>query len=231
MSSSRAIRRAARRRVVQLVAEALIGGPVVGFWDSGTTRSRARASRGPRSSVAFKSHHQLGELRAAQGLRDTALIYVIRVSARRCDLGGALLPRAHALADGRVRVRPTVRRLCRSVTAKLAPAPIDYRVARMVDAVLHGSNHVHHWMRVPWKAHYEPFVAGKRFWLRSAPNVGAAWTIPRSARARLAVLRVSAVGRGRRYGLGSARLVSLGDPELAAPGSPFEGMPFVFDQR
>ncbi len=21
-------------------------------------------------------------------------------------------------------------------------------------------------MRVPWKAHYEPFVAGKRFWLR-----------------------------------------------------------------
>jgi len=54
----------------------------------------------------------------------------------------------------------------RAVVAKVAPPSIGYRVDRMVEAVLYGSKDVHHWMRVPWKSHYEPFVAGRRFWLR-----------------------------------------------------------------
>ena len=150
--------------VVQLVAE-LIGGPVVGFWDSGHDEI-AREGLDRRSEFrCFKSHHQLGELRAAQGLRDTALIYVIR-DPRDVAISAAHYFRVTRWPSIAAAFCPTLRRLYRSVTAKVAPAPIGYRVARMVDAVLYGSNHVHHWMRVPWKAHYEPFVAGRRFWLR-----------------------------------------------------------------
>ena len=63
--------------VVQLVAE-LIGGPVVGFGDSAHDEIAREGLERPSEFRCFKSHHQLGELRAAQGLRDTALIYVIR---------------------------------------------------------------------------------------------------------------------------------------------------------
>jgi sulfotransferase family protein len=150
--------------VVQLVAE-LIGSPVVGFWGSGHDEI-AREGLERRSEFrCFKSHHQLGELRAAQGLRDTALIYVIR-DPRDVAISAAhyfCVPRWPSVAAV---FCPTLRRLYRGVASTIAPTPIGYRVARMVETVLYGSNYVHPWMRVPWKFHYEPFVAGKRFWLR-----------------------------------------------------------------
>lgn len=149
---------------VQLVAE-LIGGPVVGFWESGHDEIAREGLERSSEFRCFKSHHQLGELRAAQCLHDTAVIYVIR-DPRDVAISAAHYFRVTRWPSVATLFCPRLRRLYRSVTAKVAPASMDYRVDRMVDAVLHGSKHIHYWMRVPWKAHYEPFVAGKRFWLR-----------------------------------------------------------------
>ena len=150
--------------VVQLVAE-LIGGPVVGFWESGHDEIAREGLERSSEFRCFKSHHQLGELRSAQCLRDTALIYVIR-DPRDVAISAAHYFRVTRWPSLAGVFCPTLKRLYRSVATKVAPASMGYRVDRMVDAVLYGSKHIHHWMRVPWKAHYEPFVAGKRFWLR-----------------------------------------------------------------
>jgi hypothetical protein len=150
--------------VVQLVAE-LIGGPVVGFWNSAHDEIAREGLERPSEFRCFKSHHQLCELRSAQSRCDTALIYVIR-DPRDVAISAAHYFRVTRWPTVGAAFCPTLRRFYRSVAAKVAPASFGYRVDRMVDAVLYGSRHVHHWMRVPWKAHYEPFVAGKRFWVR-----------------------------------------------------------------
>jgi Sulfotransferase domain len=150
--------------VVQLVAE-LISGPVVGFWDSGHEEIACEGLDRRSEFRCFKSHHQLCELRSAQSRRETAVIYVIR-DPRDVAISAAHYFRVTRWPAVAAAFCPTLKRLYRGLAAKIAPASTAYRVDRMVDAVLYGSKHVHHWMRVPWKAHYEPFVAGKRFWLR-----------------------------------------------------------------
>jgi hypothetical protein len=150
--------------VAQLVAE-LVGCPVVGFWNSNHDEIAREGLDRESEFRCFKSHHQLGEIRGSIGARETAIIYVIR-DPRDVAVSAAHYFRVTRWPSLASTFCPTLRRIHRAVLAKIAPPSIGYRVDRMVEAVLYGSKHVHHWMRVPWKAHYEPFVAGRRFWLR-----------------------------------------------------------------
>jgi Sulfotransferase domain len=150
--------------VAQLVAE-LIGCPVIGFWNSEHDEIAREGLDRDSEFRCFKSHHQLGEIRGATGPRETAIIYVIR-DPRDIAVSAAHYFRVTRWPSLAAAFCPGLRRIYRAVAAKVAPPSISYRVDRMIDAVLYGSKHVHHWMRVPWKAHYEPFVAGRRFWLR-----------------------------------------------------------------
>ena len=150
--------------VAQLVAE-LVACPVMGFWNSEHDELAREGLDRESEFRCFKSHHQLGELRAATGQRDTTVIYVIR-DPRDIAVSAAHYFRVTPWPSLAAAFCPTLRRVYRTVATKVAPSSVAYRVDRMVDAVLNGSKHVTHWMRVPWKTHYEPFVAGRRFWLR-----------------------------------------------------------------
>jgi len=132
---------------------------VAGYWNS--THNEAAIEGEDRQSryLCFKSHHQFEQLEGSTDGDESLdkVIYVVR------DPRDIVVSGAHFFSIerwqrlGRVFDRlPNGRQVYRkSVNRVISPMP--YRIARMVDTVLRGSDSISHWMGVPWAEHYAPY--------------------------------------------------------------------------
>jgi hypothetical protein len=146
--------------ITRLVAD-LIGAPVAGFWGALPGHHEIAQEGEDRQSPCrcFKGHHQLAELKLDAATDATRVIYVVR-DPRDITISGASYfrgvrePRGAAGAALRRyrRVRRVYHRFSRALVTE------RFRIGRMMDAVLYGAPEVHNWCRIPWKAHYPPYL-------------------------------------------------------------------------
>lgn len=140
----------------RLVAE-LVSCPVAGFWGSQKQEIAAEGEERVSDYRCYKAHHQLAELGFSPNDKRTHLIYILRdprdiaISAAnyfQFDRFPGLSRSFRALPQGSKIFRHTLYPLL---------VPQDYRIARMTEALLHGSAAVHNWVRVSWREHWRPY--------------------------------------------------------------------------
>jgi hypothetical protein len=144
--------------VTRLVAD-LIACPVVGFWDSNFRRGLAEGADRVSDFRCFKAHHQLHELVNTKNYTGgQRIIYVIR-DPRDVALSGAhyFYMERYAFLKNFFDVHRRWKRLYRASVNRLT-TPMGYRIARMIQAVLHGDSDVHRWTCASWTAHHRPYV-------------------------------------------------------------------------
>ncbi|OUT55332.1 MAG: hypothetical protein CBB71_20415 [Rhodopirellula sp. TMED11] len=150
--------------ISRLVAE-LVGCPVTGFLGSD---HKEIAQEGPERESEFqclKSHHQLHELEQMD-LESKKIIYVMRDPRDIC-LSGTRYFRFHKWARVGMwfdNLPKSIRSIYRLLNRTMISD--SFKLERMSHAVLYGAEDVHHWVRVPWSAHCQPYVDAQHFILR-----------------------------------------------------------------
>lgn len=142
----------------RLVAE-LVGCPVAGFWKSDKREIAIEGENRVSDFRCYKSHHQLAEVEVSPNDTETPLLYILR------DPRDIAVSAANYFQFDRF---PNVAALFRSVGRgeklyrhTLYPLLVreNYRLERMTEALLHGSDAVHNWVRVSWREHWQPYAA------------------------------------------------------------------------
>jgi Sulfotransferase domain len=140
----------------RLVAE-LVGCPVAGFWPVGEKDIAIEGENRISEFRCYKAHHQLAELQIDPNDRNNRVVYVLR-DPRDIAISGAhyfefvRFPRLAGLFR-------RVRRGDKLYRHTLYPLLVrqDYRLERMTEALLDGSEAVHPWCRVSWSEHWRPY--------------------------------------------------------------------------
>ena len=140
----------------RLVAE-LVGCPVAGFWQREKDEIAVEGEGRVSDYRCYKSHHQLAELGVQPDDSANRIIYVLR-DPRDIAISAA----SHFQFDRFPRLAAFFRRARRGEKLyrhTLYPLLVsqNYRLARMTEALLHGSAEVNNWVRVSWKGHWRPY--------------------------------------------------------------------------
>ncbi|MGI8889635.1 MAG: sulfotransferase domain-containing protein [Chthoniobacterales bacterium] len=141
----------------RLVAE-LAGCPVAGFWRSEKKEIAVEGAERISDFRCYKSHHQLMELGFSPNDSENKVIYILR-DPRDLVISAAnyfqfdRFPRLAAF----FRALPQGGKLYRHTLYPLLVRE-DHRLARMTEAVLHGSASVHNWVRISWSEHWRPYA-------------------------------------------------------------------------
>ena len=141
--------------LTRLTAE-LIGCPANGYLTSDHNDFAKEGTERSSDYSCFKSHHQLHELEKEVNLDESHVIYVVR-DPRDVAVSGASYFRIKpaGLVGAVVGCVPMGPNLYGSISKAISPE--SYRIKHTVQAILHGSDRVHHWCRIPWKQHYMPY--------------------------------------------------------------------------
>ena len=144
--------------ITRLIAE-LVDCPVVGFWKSNHKELAVEGKKRNSDFSCFKSHHQLNELGVKIDNIQTHVIYVIR-DPRDIVISGAdyfKCDRFHKLAQ-LFTINPKVQSFYYKTIYKIINLE-NWRINKMIGAVLYGDRLVDYWCRIPWKNHYIPYSA------------------------------------------------------------------------
>ena len=156
--------------VTRLIAE-LVGCPVSGFFKSDKYEIAQEGLDRKSEHRCFKSHHQLHELLHVKTLEpqthDMKTIYVVR-DPRDVSISGSRYfkeidrwPWLSTLFSKIPYGIQVYRRWIQPATTSM-----EYRIEQMVQAILFGANSVNFWVRIPWVAHYKPYLEEGYFFVR-----------------------------------------------------------------
>lgn len=142
--------------LTRLVAE-LAGCPVSGYYNSNHDEIAREGLDRKSDFQCFKSHHQLGEILNIKS-NPGKIIYIIRDPRDICISGYRffkicrfpLLKKYTSLLPGGEGIYKKIDQLITSP---------DYRMDRMVKAVLYGSRDIDQWVCIPWADHYKPYMS------------------------------------------------------------------------
>lgn len=147
--------------VTRLVAE-LVKCPVIGFFGAKHDELSREGADRISEFQCFKSHHQLHELDSSK----TKIIYVIR-DPRDVVVSGSyyfFMRRWEAVAKFLCKFHRG--RLIYTEIINPLITPRNYRIKKMLNAVIYGSKRVHPWLAVSWSEHYKPYLDKKHFFVR-----------------------------------------------------------------
>jgi len=142
--------------ITRLVSE-LTDCPVAGFWGSKHREIAIEGQDRASEFCCFKSHHQLNEL-GVEVNNENRIIYVVR-DPRDIAISGAnyfRLDKFKIVGELFAKI-PKGKSLYNKIIYKIT-TPENYRIWKMIDAILYGSNFVDHWCRISWKNHYTPYL-------------------------------------------------------------------------
>lgn len=151
--------------MTRLVAE-LAHCPVVGFWNfDGDEMAREGLHRSS-DFGCFKSHHQLSELASQSDFNCSRIIYVVR------DPRDIAISGAHYFQFERYpQLREHLQKIPKGLGLynrifKKIPCSEHYRIARTIQAILYGSEDLHYFFRISWKAHCKPYLERGYFYVK-----------------------------------------------------------------
>lgn len=160
--------------LTRLVAD-LAGCPISGSWNSKENKEARKDSNIKSETQCFKSHNQLYEFDESDNngiSSEDKIIYVIR-DPRDVAISGAhyfrfkrwpaaknfflKFPRIGSLDIGWL-----------LYTKSFFSSSLSYstKIEKMVYGILHGSADINHWIRVPWKSHYRPYLKNNYFFVK-----------------------------------------------------------------
>jgi hypothetical protein len=150
--------------VVRLVAE-LVSCPVMGFWNSSHNEIAREGQHRKSDFQCFKSHHQLHEIRNNKILFEEKIIYVVRDPRDIVISGAYYFPIESWPFVAKLFTKlPILKDLYRKRLKMFSTE--SYRIKQMVHAILYGSEGIHHWVRIPWNAHYKPYLEHDFFFVK-----------------------------------------------------------------
>jgi hypothetical protein len=151
--------------ITRLTAE-LVNCPVTGFWQSAHWEYAQEGQDRVSEFQCYKAHHQLHELKIDPEKTDTKIIYVVR-DPRDIVVSGAnyfRFQRSAFLEKVMYRIPGLGKWWDKTGYAWIHPE--SYRIERMVNAVLFGDRKIHGWVRIPWSAHYRPYLNNNTLFIR-----------------------------------------------------------------
>jgi len=144
----------------RLIAE-LIGCPLIGDWGYEEANSAYADSKDRDSEYhCYKSHHNYLEIYEASTLKIHKIIYIIR-DPRDVAISGShyfnfSFPGLSFLKKQQLlKLDSIFRRLGNKIL------PIKQKRRQMIQAILHGNEHVNPWLKTSWKSHYSGFMQKK----------------------------------------------------------------------
>lgn len=151
--------------VTRLVAE-LVGCPAVGFLGSDHYEIAREGLDRNSKYRCFKSHHQYNEM-LNMVTANNKLIYVIRDPRDICLSGSRYFTRLDRFPFlfKYMKVIPKGDRIYRWINNYLLTTS-NYRIKKMMKAVIFGSKQIHWWVRIPWRDHYKPYIDNQCFFVK-----------------------------------------------------------------